>query len=148
MSAASTLITEFTRLASTPPTPLPRLRTGLSLLKLVRRNIRTDPTARDRDISGFRPELVAHDQRGEAVRHFRFHAACILLGPPGWLLSAAADLLDHAQARRGRPESVTECLDNIVGREIGHYLAAAIGGDLTSADLHKALRNLLGDPTN
>ena len=147
MSAADKLISQFANLATNTPKPLARFRAAISLLTLVRHNIRTDPAARERDISGFRPELVANDQRGEAIRHFRFHAACILLGPPGWLLSAAADFLDHLQARSGRAESVTECRNNIVGREVGHHLLAAMSSEMTPDQLRHSLKTLLHAPT-
>jgi|GEM_PF-3170056 len=121
---------------------LARYRTGFELLRLVKSNYGSGTDARALDTSGFRHTLVANNQCGQAIRHLRLQAGCILLGPPGWVLGAVMEMIDLLQARQGRAESQTELEDNAAGREIGHILVDAFEGASTEATrerLHQVL---------
>ena len=76
-----------------------RLSAGFTLLKVVRSNLKGGAKARDLEVTGFHKELIENNQRGEALRHLRFHTGLVLLGPLGWLPSWGFHLLDWLQAR-------------------------------------------------
>ncbi len=119
-------------------------RTGLVLLTAVWQNYRSGSrVARELPVDGFRPELTAHNQRGQLLRHLRLHGGLLLLGPPGRLLSWLADRLDRQQAQAGRLESVTEVLDNEAGRRCGGILRSHLRRELSRDEARAALAVVL-----
>ncbi|NNC90182.1 MAG: hypothetical protein HKN82_17125 [Akkermansiaceae bacterium] len=124
--------------------PLRRVRTGMALLRAVWHNYRLgSEAARNLPVDGFKPELTAHNQRGQLLRHLRLHAGLTLLGPPGRLASWAADALDQHQADSGRLESHTEVRDNQAGRRCGEILGSHLRGVLSPDEARTLLAGVL-----
>ena len=94
----------------------------------------------------FRRELVRYGQGADVYRHLLFHSGCQLLGPPGWILSWAADWLDRRQAARGRKESITEVVNNLAGREMGRLLAEGISSGANWEDVRHSISTLVEEP--
>ncbi len=145
-TACHALIEEFVDLLDTPA-PFARFRAGFGLVFNVWKRRAQMHEDDGLDVSGFHPKLIANGQNGEALRHLRLHSGCILLGPFGWPMSIGMDLIDQLQARSGRPESITECRDNIAGRETGHHLISAFAGEISRDVLRQLLYAELGDPS-
>ncbi|MGK0185152.1 MAG: hypothetical protein ACI9R3_000927 [Verrucomicrobiales bacterium] len=116
-----------------------RLKASATLFAIVRANLKHGVQSRELEITGFRTELIQHNQRGQAIRHLRLQAALILLGPLGWLPSWGLHMIDWLQARKGRPESVTEMRDNRAGQQLGIQMIQAFKGRLTQEQLRAAM---------
>ena len=144
-TACHALIEELVDLLDLP-SPFPRFLAGFDLVYNVWKRRAQMHNDDGLDISGFHPMLIANGQNGEAIRHLRLHSGCILLGPLGWPMTIAMDLIDQMQARSGRPESITECRDNVAGREIGHHLITAFAGKIDRDTLRQRLYAEIGDP--
>ena len=121
-----------------------RLETSALLISTVRAHLKVGVQSRELDVSGFRLDLVQHNQRGQAIRHMRLHAALILLGPLGWLPSWGLHMMDWLQARKGRAESLTEMVDNKAGQQLGKLMIQGFKGRMTQAQLKVEMLRLIG----
>lgn len=130
-----------------PKSFLKGYRLGIGLLWREGKRIIDHKGSRQLPTSGFRKDLTANGQAGEMYRHLRFHAACILLGPLGRVLSWAIGLLDIKQRDSGRPESATEVLDNVAGRKCGSILREYLRGKIDHAEASRRLYKLLAEPS-
>jgi len=143
-NACERLVDEFVELLAGPGFRR-RLSAAFRLLQTVHGNLELGAEAREQDVRGFRADLVENNQRGEAIRHLRFHAGLILLGPAGWPPSWTFHFLDWIQARRGRPESMTEMADNRAGRNVGRLMIQGFKGQLTRESLREAILRELAE---
>ena len=120
-----------------------RYRVGYQLLREVIDKYRAGVKTRDLPADGFRPELVANNQRGQLYRHLQLHIGLRLLGGPFILLSHAANLIDHHQAGKDRAESKTELLDNHAAFLCAREILAYYKTHLPFEELHTALKKIL-----
>lgn len=110
-----------------------RFLAGLDLILTVVANFLAGPgAARSLPVGGLASSFTAHDQLGEAWRHFRFHAGLTLLplrlGEPA---SYFFDQLDRREAAGGKVQSQTELLCNQGGRAIGFILTKRMKGQIS-----------------
>ncbi|MEM9081922.1 MAG: hypothetical protein AAGC74_14655 [Verrucomicrobiota bacterium] len=142
MTARERFINSLLKIA-TPGNIITRYQLGTNLLARQIHKMRARINTRNLPVSGFHPNLVAHNQRGQMYRHLHFHLACTLLGPPGRLLSWFTDLIDKKQASTGRAESSTEVLNNIAGRQIGLIILQLLKKKLTPEQARQQLNETL-----
>lgn len=120
-----------------------RYHVGLGLLREVYGKYRAGVRTRNLPIDGFRPELIANNQKGQVYRHLQLHVGLHLLGGPFILLSQAANLIDLHQAGKGRPESETELLDNYAALLCANKVLSYYRAHLPYEELRRELKDIL-----
>ncbi|MCB1096586.1 MAG: hypothetical protein KDN22_13500 [Verrucomicrobiae bacterium] len=144
MNACEHFVDELVKLV--PGTGLKqRLRAAAILIATVKSHLDYGVRSRELDVTGFRKELIQYDQRGQAIRHMRTHAALMLLGPVGWLPSWGLHLIDWLQSRKGRAESLTEMEDNKAGQQLGKLMIRGFKGQLSREQLKVEMLRLIGE---
>ena len=143
MNPARTFIEELLFLVASRP----RRMAGVLLLKDVLENYRSGQRTRTLPVEGFRPRLTAHNQRGQLYRHLRLHLGLRLLGGPFVALSFLANLIDHYQAGKDRPESRTELLDNHAARLCAAPILTYYHEHLPYETLRHELTRILCEPS-